>query len=190
MCFIQWFISADRTTDEVDALKYFVDLNTLDHQASNIQEWLNSNNFFEQQSCADPLNETANATAGSSISMGFNEKPVTVLQRSQLVKMGPLVDQDMGYYGQAKGFCKNNGSRMEVQSRTYRKKADGSEKSFGKSVINKKSCPLTWEYEKGGLTPAAWMVMEDIVKILEQEEFAKRVDCSDVTLNDKVGFPK
>ncbi|KRT81781.1 hypothetical protein AMK59_5524 [Oryctes borbonicus] len=176
----------DRPAEDVDALKYFVDLNTLDHQASNIQEWLNNNNFFEQQNCSDGLNEATGAATSSGISMGFSEKPVTVLQRSQLVKMGSLVDQDMSFYSQHKGFCKNNGGRVEVQSRTYRKKADSSEKTFGKSTISKKSCPSTWEHEKGGLTPAAWLVMEDILKILEQEEFAKRVDCSDVGLNDKV----
>ncbi|GJQ72069.1 hypothetical protein Trydic_g3166 [Trypoxylus dichotomus] len=176
----------DRAAEDVDALKYFVDLNTLDHQASNIQEWLNNNNFFEQQSCSDGLNEASGATTSSTMSLGFNEKPVTVLQRSQLVKMGSLVDQDISFYSQPKGFCKNNGNRIEVQSRTYRKKADSTEKAFGKSTASRKSCPSTWEYEKGGLTPAAWVVMEDIVKILEQEEFAKRVDCSDGGLTDKV----
>ncbi|KAK9728150.1 Bromodomain [Popillia japonica] len=178
---------SDRNADEVDALKYFVDLNTLDHQASNIQEWLNNNNFFEQQNCSDALNDASGVTTNPTMSLGFSEKPVTVLQRSQLVKMGSLVDQDMSYYSQPKSFCKNNGNRIEVQSRTYnRKKSDGSEKGFGKSA-NKKSCSSTWEYDKGGLTPAAWIVMDDIVKILEQEEFAKRVDYTEGSLSNK-GF--
>lgn len=165
----------DRSTDEVDALKYFVDLNTLDHQASNIQEWLNNNNFFEQN-CSDNIHESSGITPSSSMTVGYNEKPVTVLQRSHLAKMGSLVDQDINFYGQAKGFYKSNGNRIEVQSRTYRKKVECSEKAIGKSIISKKTCPSTWEYEQGGLTASAWMVIEDIVKILEQEEFAKRID--------------
>lgn len=161
-------------------------MNTLDHQASNIQEWLNNNNFFEQQNCSDALNDASGVTTNPTMSLGFSEKPVTVLQRSQLVKMGSLVDQDMSYYSQPNSFCKNNGNRIEVQSRTYnRKKSDGSEKGFGKSA-NKKSCSSTWEYDKGGLTPAAWIVMDDIVKILEQEEFAKRVDYTEGSLSNKV----
>lgn len=151
------------TSEELDgdALKYFIDLDTLD-QGSDIQEWLNNNNFFENNEINDGSLQSPNHA-----DIFTQTKPVTVLQRSsKLNRFRDSIDFSTDLMKNVKG-------KLESTSRTYRKRSENSDGLKTLKSFNFKKVSNIWELEKGGLTTNTVILLEKVLKVLEQEKLAK-----------------
>lgn len=167
--------------DDVDAesLKYFIDLDT-GHQGSDIQEWLNNNNFFENNDMND-----GSLSSPNHIDLFTQTKPITVLQRS---KSNRYKENLLDFQNDVITSLKNNkclGS-LEIASRTYRKRNDTNDNQKVSNNNNKafnafKKVTNIWELEKGGLTPNTIILLEKTIRNLEQEKLARQTQLDNKT---------
>lgn len=147
--------------EEDDALKYFIDLNSLD-QGTNIQEWLNNSNFMDNPSC--DLNESQ-PTSPTSYQDSFLSKTVTLLQRNHQQKEstgGDLLANTI------KGYKLAN---LPPSSVGYVDAAFSSCAELAMAGLNKLS--NAWENEKGGLAANTYLLLEKITKTLECHDLVK-----------------
>lgn len=160
--------------DDIESLKYFIDLDS-GNQGSDIQEWLNNNNFFEN----NDMNDGSLNSPNHMDNIFTQTKPITVLQRSK--SNNRYKENILDFQNDILTSLKNNKSigNVEITSRTYRKRSennDNNQKNSGLKSFNafKKVTNNIWELEKGGLTPNTIILLEKVIRNLEQEKLTKQ----------------
>lgn len=161
--------------DPDDALKYFIDLNTLD-QGSDIQEWLNNNNFVENT----PNDPSEGLQSPSTQDFFTSTKQVTLLQRAQ--KTSKAVGEFSGemLVNSLKNLQLSRPTSSIgnlVESRTFRKRCENESKISLKSFsgVKKTENCNSWESDNGGLAANTVMILEKILKSLENHELISRL---------------
>ncbi|XP_022905999.1 uncharacterized protein PFD1115c [Onthophagus taurus] len=137
--------------NEDASLKYFIDLNTLEHHSANIQEWLDNNNFFFD----DDDNVEKDEENNSSINVNKFEFPhqVKVLQRKT---GGGLLKKNVEISERKKHLDEDMRMILEDVARNLEK--EGLNKLIGFFGSNEnKDLPMENNEEENSGLPISWV---------------------------------